>query len=239
MGEDFAFPNRVLIAGATGGVGVHVVRRLQQLGVTCRVLTRDANRAAALGVAEIVQGDVLRPEDCRSAAAGCDAAICTVGEYRIPKDRPIVDGDGVINLADGVAAAGTRRFILVSSLGSGESWSWLPFFVKGYFHAMRARPILTAKTRSDAHVRALDLDWTILWPAYLTNRPMRSAPLLTEGRAGGTTSRQAVADVAVRCLASPSAIARTLVVVDHFMRVTLRRGGLFELDVPWEAWPPG
>ncbi|MCA8907251.1 MAG: NAD(P)H-binding protein [Rhodospirillaceae bacterium] len=87
-------------------------------------------------------------------------------------------------------------------------------------------------------MRAAKLDWTILWPAFLTNRPMRAAPLLTaEGRGGGTTSRQAVADVAVRCLASDNAIGRTLIVVDPAMGFTLRGSPRFELDVPWQAWP--
>jgi len=236
MGERPPLPGKVLVAGATRGVGVHVVRRLRQHGVACRVLARDATRAAKLGDVHIVEGDALDAADCRRAAEGCDAVICTVGEYKVPKDRPLVDGDGVINVAEAALAAGARRFILVSSLGSGESWEWLPFPVKGFFYAVRAMPILAAKTRSDAHVRTLDLDWTILWPAWLTNRPMRAAPLLTaEGRAGGTTSRQAVADVAVRCLASPNAAGRTLTVVDSFMRPTLR-GPSFELDAPWQTW---
>ena len=231
------FPNKVLIAGATRGVGLHVLGRLARRGVACRVLVRDRGRAEGLGEVEIVKGDALDGAACARAVEGCDAVICTIGERRVPKDRPIVDGDGVINLAEAAVAAGARRLVLVSTLGSGESWGWLPFFVKGFFHAFRVLPILAEKTRSDAHVRTLDLDWTILWPAYLTNRPMREPPLLTvDGRAGGTTSRQAVADVAVRCLASPNAVGRTIVVVDPAMRFTLSHGGPFELDAPWKAW---
>lgn len=231
------FPQKVLIAGATRGVGVHVAKRLRQHGVACRVLARDRGRAERLGDIEIVEGDALDATACGRAAEGCNAVICTIGEHRVPKDRPIVDGDGVINLAEAAVAAGARRLVLVSTLGSGESWDWLPFFVKGFFHALRVLPILAEKTRSDAHVRTMDLDWTILWPAYLTNRPMRAAPLLTvDGRAGGTTSRQAVADVAVRCLTSANAVGRTVVVVDRSMRFTLNHGGPFELDAPWEAW---
>ena len=240
MSEGFPFAGRALVAGGTGSVGVLIVKRLQQLGVTCRVLTRDAARAAKLGPAEIVEGDVLCADDCKTAAAGCDAVICAIGDYKVPRDRALVDGNGVINLADGAMAAGARRFVLVSTLGSGESWDWLPFLVKWYFRAMRALPILAAKTRSDAYVRSQDLDWTILWPAYLTNGTMRAAPVLTaERRAGGTTSRQAVADVAVRCLASPNAVRRTIVVVDSFMRITLGGRSPFDLDAPWHAWPEG
>lgn len=240
MNESLPVAGRVLVAGATGRVGRHVVNRLQQLGVACRVLTRDAARAAGLGNVDVVEGGVLSAAECKVAAAGCDAIICAIGDYKVPKDRAIVDGDGVINLVDAATAAGARRFVLVSSLGSGASWDWLPIPVKAYFHVMRATPILAAKTRSDAHLRTQDIAWTILWPAFLTDYPMRAAPLLTvDGRVGGTSSRQAVADVAVRCLGSPNAVGKTLVVVDSFMRFTLRRGGPFELDAPWEAWTTG
>ncbi len=237
MSEPLPFPNKVLIASATRGVGAQVARRLRQLGVPSRALVRDPARAADLGDVEIVPGDAMRAEDCRTAAEGCDAVICTMGERKVPRDRPPVDGDGVINLADAALAAGARRFVLVSTLGAGESWNWLPFFVKWYFQALRLRPILAEKTRSDDHVRSLDLDWTILWPGGLTNRPMRAAPLLTvDGRAGGMTSRQAVADVAVRCLASANAIGRTIIVVDPLMRFMFSRGGAFDLDAGWQPW---
>ena len=240
MSEPLPFPDKVLIAGATRGVGAEVARRLRQLGIPSRALVRDPARAANLGDVEIVPGDAMRAEDCRTAAEGCDAVICTVGERKVPKDRPPVDGDGIINLADAALAGGARRFVLVSTLGAGESWNWLPFFVKWYFQALRLRPILAEKTRSDDHVRSLDLDWTILWPGGLTNRNMRAAPLLTvDGVAGLTTSRQAVADVAVRSLASANAIGQTIIVVDPLMRFTMRRGGTFDLDAGWEAWTDG
>ena len=108
---------RVLVAGATGGCGRLVVRRLRDLGVATQVLTRDARRAASLGPVEVVEGNALSPEDCRRAIEGCQAVICTLGDRWVPPDGRIVDGDGVINLAQAAARAGARRFILVSSGG--------------------------------------------------------------------------------------------------------------------------
>lgn len=231
-----SYPDRVLVAGATGGVGVQVVERLRALGVSCRVLTRDSRRAARLGDVEVVQGDALVLADSIRAVEGCDAVICALGERKVPADRPIVDGDGIIHLADASVTAAAQRFLLVSSLGVGDSWQWLPFPVKWMFHAMRAVPILNEKVRSENHLKTLDLGWTILRPGYLTNRGMRSEPLVTTGRAGGTTSRQAVADVAVRCLRSPNTLGAVLTVVDRSMRITLSQGDPFYLDALWEPW---
>jgi len=214
-----------------------VVRRLADLRIGTRVLTRDARRAASLGPVEVVEGTAFSPEDCRRATDGCQAVICTLGDRWVPPDGRIVDGDGVINLAKTAELAGVRRFILVSSGGAGDSWA--PFFVRWLFRLMRVMPILQEKSRSEAFVRCSGLQWTILRPGFLTNLRMRGEPVLlpVTGRVPGLTTRQAVADVAVRCLQSENAIDQAFTVVDHSMRWAIWRGKPVHLDDPWAAWP--
>ena len=231
------FPQKALVAGATGGTGVRTLARLRQMGVGVRVFTRDRNRASRFQDTEVVEGNALVKSDCSRAIEGCDAVVCSIGERWTPKGRPIVDGDGIINLADAAAAAGARRFVLVSSLGVGETWAWLPFFVKWIFQLLGVVPILKEKERSETHLKSLQLDWTILRPAMLTNLQMGAEPFVVkDGRAGGTTTRHAVADVAVRCLGSPNSIGTVLTVVDRCMRFTLSGPGSFQLDMAWERW---
>jgi uncharacterized protein YbjT (DUF2867 family) len=228
---------KILVAGATGGCGRLVVRRLSDLGCAIQVLTRDARRAASLGPVEVVEGNALSPDDCRRALEGCQAVICTLGDRWVPPDGRIVDGEGVINLAKAAERAGERRFILVSGLGIGGSW--FPFFVRWLCRALRVMPIIREKERSEEYVRSSELPWTILRPGFLTNFRMRGEPVLlpTAGRAPGLTTRQAVADVAVRCLQSENAIGQAFTVVDHLMRWAVWRGKPIPLDVPWTTWP--
>ena len=100
-------------------------------------------------------------------------------------------------------------------------------------------PIIQEKTRSEGHVRSSGLQWTILRPGFLTNFRMRGEPVLlpAAARAPGLTTRQAVADVAVRCLQSENAIGQAFTVVDHLMRWAVWRGQPIHLDVPWAVWP--
>jgi len=228
---------KVLVAGATGGCGRLVVRRLNDLCIATQVLTRDARRAASLGPVEVVEGNALSPEDCRRAIEGCQAVICTLGDRWVPRDGRIVDGDGVINLVKAAELAGVQRFILVSSGGAGDSW--VPFFVRWLFWLLRVRPILQEKGRSEAYLRSARLQWTILRPGFLTNFRMRAEPVLlpVTGRAPGLTTRQAVADAAVRCLQSANAIDQVFTVVDHVVRWAIWRGKPLHLDVRWAAWP--
>ncbi|HYT88517.1 MAG TPA: SDR family oxidoreductase [Gemmataceae bacterium] len=230
------YPHKVLVAGATGGVGKLVVRRLRLLNVPARILTRDRQRAARLGDVDVVEGDALVRGDCARAVADCDAIVCTLGDRTVPQGRPIVDGDGIVNLIDAAAAAGSQRFVLVSSLGVGDSWHWLPFFIKWFFRWFKAIPILNEKARSEEYLKGSALQWTILRPGGLFNWRMRAEPLLTvAGRVAGITTRQATADVAVRSLASQNALRTTLTVVNHSVRATLE-GTVFQLDVPWQPW---
>jgi uncharacterized protein YbjT (DUF2867 family) len=97
---------KVLVAGATGGCGRLMVRRLTELGLATQVLTRDARRAAQLEPVGVVEGNALSSEDCRRAIEGCQAVICTLGDRWVPADARIVDGDGVINLAKAAEEAG-------------------------------------------------------------------------------------------------------------------------------------
>ena len=228
----------ILVAGGTGGCGRLVVQRLLEQGKSVRVLTRSPQRATQLGAVEVCQGTALHPEDCRRAVESCQAVVCTLGATVDEVGGPLVDGDGVINLAQAAIDAGAERFILVSSLGVGDSWHWMPYPVRWFFQVHGEVPILEEKARSEAHVRSLRLAWTILRPGFLTNASMRTEPLLLEpsGRVLGVTSRQSVADVAVRCLDADRAIAQTFTVVDGWLRNAVWRGEPIQLDVLWQVW---
>ncbi|MDY7024290.1 MAG: NAD(P)H-binding protein, partial [Cyanobacteriota bacterium] len=81
----------VLVAGATGGVGKRVVKRLQQKGVNVRALVRDAKRAKQMlgNSVEMVEGDLTIPETLTpQVTKDVTAVICCTGT----KVQP-VEGD--------------------------------------------------------------------------------------------------------------------------------------------------
>lgn len=234
---------RLLVAGASRGVGRLVAVRASGLGRPVRLLARHPEHAG-LPDAEAIAGDVLEPGVCAAAVEGCEEVICSLGARygggrMIEVGEHLVDGDGVIALVRAAEAAGVRRFVLISSLGVGESWSWLPPPVRWSFERAGARPVLLAKGESEQALRASSLDWTILRPGYLHDGPARMAPVCVEGRAPGVTSRQGTADVAVRALASPAASRRTLTVVDGLvaaLALVAVWNPPIRLQVPWRRW---
>jgi uncharacterized protein YbjT (DUF2867 family) len=75
-GPDPSTPARtVLVTGATGKVGRHVVAGLVGEGVHVRALVRHPASAGLPGEVELVEADLGRPEAVRAAAQGADAAF--------------------------------------------------------------------------------------------------------------------------------------------------------------------
>ena len=60
----------ILVTGATGRVGRHVIDQLAARGATVRVLTRDPAKAAFPAPVEVVQGDLLDIDALRAAFSG-------------------------------------------------------------------------------------------------------------------------------------------------------------------------
>jgi uncharacterized protein YbjT (DUF2867 family) len=114
----------VLVAGATGFVGSHLVPVLVARGHRVRCLTRDPGRAAGAlpSSAEVVRGDVHDPASLRVAMRGIDVAYYLVhsmegSEFEF-EER---DRAAARNFASAVASTGVRRIIFLGGLGDEAS----------------------------------------------------------------------------------------------------------------------
>ena len=97
----------LLITGATGNIGLELVRELDSTGAEFRVLVRDPARAAGLtGRAERAVGDLDDPATLKAAFTGADALFL------------LTQGIGTARTDHAVAAAraaGVRRIVHLSS----------------------------------------------------------------------------------------------------------------------------
>jgi uncharacterized protein YbjT (DUF2867 family) len=71
---------KVLVVGATGSIGHLVVEEAIRQGHTVRALARDRQKARRLPKdAEVIVGDLTRPETLAPAVEGLDAIVFTHG----------------------------------------------------------------------------------------------------------------------------------------------------------------
>ncbi len=112
----------VLVTGATGFVGYHLVRLLKERGAMVRALARRGSRAErlrALGV-EVVEGDIEDPASLPPAFRGLDTVFHVaglVGPYP-PERLRRVNVEGVRNVLDAAERAGVLRTVVTSSVAA-------------------------------------------------------------------------------------------------------------------------
>ena len=110
---------KILIAGANGKIGRHLVRGLAKSDHICRAMVRDPAQEwelRQLGADEVVVADL--EGDCRAALITCDAVVFTAGSgpHTGPEKTVDVDQNGAINLIDQAQDMGVERFVIVSSM---------------------------------------------------------------------------------------------------------------------------
>ena len=176
----------VLIAGANGQIGQHLLKEMANSDHEARALIRDAEQGAklqSLGATETVVGDL--EQDCSEAMRGCDAVVFTAGSgpHTGPDKTVDVDQNGAIRLIDTAWKMGIRHFIMVSSMRAEDPESG-PEKLRHYLHA---------KHKADEHLRASGLAYTIVRPGKLTNEPGTGKVSVGEKLAFGEIPREDVA----------------------------------------------
>jgi uncharacterized protein YbjT (DUF2867 family) len=122
----------ILVTGANGFVGRHVVRTLVSGGARVRGMVRDVEGARDLaGVdCELVRGDVTEPESLPAAVEGCEAVVNLVAIIAgRPADFERTIAQGTRNLLAAGRAATVARWVQMSVLGtSRETKDLVPYY---------------------------------------------------------------------------------------------------------------
>lgn len=147
----------ILVTGANGFVGRHVVRALVDAGERVRALVRNADSAAALdGLdCELVQGDITDPASLEAALDGCTSVVHLVAILTgKPDDFDRVMTKGTQSLLAAAREAGVSRFVQMSALGTSEA-------------TKDTVPYYRAKWAVEEAVRSSGLGYTILRPSFV------------------------------------------------------------------------
>jgi uncharacterized protein YbjT (DUF2867 family) len=200
--------SRIVIIGGHGKVALQLARVLTDRGDQVTSVFRNPDHADDVGstgaravVADIERLDIGALADL---LAGHDAVVFSAGAGGgDPARTYAVDRDAAIRVIDAAGQSGVRRFVMVSYFGAGPD--------HGVPQDNSFYPYAEAKSAADAHLRASDLDWTVLGPGRLTLEPATRRIAVGGGAADkGQVSREDVALVAAAALDDDSTIHRTI-----------------------------
>jgi len=221
-------PRSVLIIGASGGTGRHVVRYAREAGLRVRALTSVAAKEQDLrdrGVQDVVIGD-LRHEDVRARiVVGMDAVLSAVGGAD-------VFIRGVAPLIAQAKDVGVHSMVMEASLGCGDSRDAIPLRI----YEMLRIPIEGMNVAEEA-LRTSGLPYTIFRPGGLLDDEATNEVMVGEGGTrlgGGSIPRADVARLMVAALYTPTARDRTFEIVS---RAGFRDGPGETVDLPWRFGP--
>ncbi len=169
---------KVLVTGANGHIGAHVVRLLEEAGHSVRAFVRPGSDRRGLEATspEIAEGDIRDAQAVDAAVAGVDAVIHMAAVYRtmgVSVDEIVEPAvEGAKTVFEAAARHGVRRVVYTSSVASA-GFSYDPeqkLSSQDWNHGAR-NPYYLAKTRSEQKAQELakehGLELVVICPAIV------------------------------------------------------------------------
>jgi putative NADH-flavin reductase len=197
---------KLVVLGATGGIGLEVVRQANERGHSVTAFVRSPERLSTFhGNIRIVQGDLLNAAELGRALEGHDGVISGFGP-RLPLSKS--DADLLKRFAAALASATLhttlRRAVIVSTAFLFRDSIFPPSYLFGrlFFPSVVADALAMEQI-----VTKSNLDWTLVRPPQLTNKPQTGRYRVREGHLpifGFKIARADVADFMIRCVEDPA-----------------------------------
>ena len=163
---------KILLFGATGPTGSHVLEQALAKGHAVTAFVRDPGRLANRDErVRVIVGDTTRDAPAiADALIGQDVVVSALGR------RATLSSDHLIErsmrmIVPAMERSGVRRLILLSAFGVGESRRDAPWIPRIMYRVLLS-DIFRDKLAGEKRVRQSSLDWTIVYPTLLTNGPL-------------------------------------------------------------------
>ncbi len=209
---------RVLIIGASKGIGLETTRQALDAGHDVRALARSATAIAISNPSlEKMRGNALKTEDVEAALVGMGVVIQTLGVGLGELFRPVhLFSDATRVLIAAMKRQDIKRLICVTGFGAGDSRASISCLQRLPFQIVFGRAY-DDKSLQEQLIKESELDWTIARPGVLTSGPRTGHyQILSEASQwrNGIISRADVAEFLVRQIGDQTYIHKAPVLIN-------------------------
>jgi uncharacterized protein YbjT (DUF2867 family) len=154
----------LLVLGATGGIGRHVVDRALAAGHTVTAFVRTPSKLHRSDLT-VLEGDARDGAAVAAACAGVDAVVVAIGGGLSERT---VRTEATQNALAGMVEHDVQRIVAISSIGAGGSGRQLGLVARAIVKTM-LRSAIADHDGQEAALRASDRQYTILRPPGLSD----------------------------------------------------------------------
>lgn len=204
---------KILVFGATGPTGQQIVLQGLELGYEITAFVRDPGRLQIKHPnLSVITGDVLDPISVLNAVNGHNLIMSALGNGKSFKGK--VFSIGIKNIVDAMNKYNTRRIIVMSAFGVGNSVKRVPFLPKIFYQTL-LKSTFEDKEIGEKYLKQSNIDWTLVHPVILTNGLKSGNYKTGEFISVGTIPKISRADVAeymLKLLSDKTSDKRTLMI---------------------------
>lgn len=158
---------KIIVFGATGGVGQYVVQMAVAAGHDVTAFVRTPEKLTTKDGVTIIQGDAFDPATVAQAIIGHDAVVSCVGSSSGMKKSNELETMGK-NIADGMAAANVTRLVYCASAGVDRE---IPGLAGKMMMALLKNPLADHRAALN-YYKSKGFNITIARPMGLKNDPL-------------------------------------------------------------------
>lgn len=167
---------KILILGATGRTGKHIVQSALEKGHRVTCLVRSPEKLKEASGLTILKGNPINPQDLENAIKGCDAVVSALNisrtsdfpwaKLRTPKTYL---SDVMSNVIAVTKKLSIKRVVVCSAWGVLETKKDLPFWFRWTIDYSNIGVAYKDHERQEQLLETSNLNWTIVRPVGLIN----------------------------------------------------------------------
>lgn len=169
---------KLLVLGATGRTGKHIVEQGLAKGHEITALVRDTSKVTPREGLTLVQGTPTNAADVAGAAEGTDAILVALNNPRTsdaPWAKPLTSEPILTNVTENIIALGKKRVVFLSAIGVGDSFDDTAWFMRVMIKHTKMKHAYADHNSAEKTFRASDSDWTLVRAMGLSNSDKEKA----------------------------------------------------------------